>query len=91
MSGEMNTLFDNHSTFLRVVVLLAIFLSGYVEAVFFKLKDLACVTWFMGLAALTAWIVYPLATVRIFIGVVVFVTGMIFIILYYRKTKSDKE
>lgn len=87
----MNTFFDDHSTVLRVVVLLAIFLSGYVEAAFFKLKDLACVTWFIGLAALTAWIVYPLTTVRICIGVIVFVAGVILMIIYYRRAKRGKE
>jgi len=87
----MNSFIENHSTALRILVLIAIFLFGYVEAAFFKQRELVCVTWFTGLGALTAWIVYPLTTVRICIGVIMFVVGMILMIIYYRRTKRSKE
>lgn len=87
----MNSFIDNHSTALRVLLLMAIFLSGYLEGAFFKQRELACVTWFTGLGALTAWIVYPLTTVRICIGAIVLVSGVILMIIYYRRTKRCKK
>jgi Flp pilus assembly protein TadB len=86
----MNSFIDNHSTVLRILLLTAIFLSGYIDA-FLKMRDLASVTWFIGLGALTVWIVYPLTTIRICIGAIVFVSGIILIIIYYRGAKRDKE
>ena len=87
----MNSFIEDHSMALRILVLIAIFLSGYVDSAFFKHRELACVTWFTGLGGLTAWIVYPLTMVRICIGVIVFVVGMILMIIYYRKAKKNEQ
>jgi hypothetical protein len=80
---KMNVLSDYHSGALRILLLTAIFLFGYLEGAVFKRKDWACATWFTGLAALTAWIVYPLTTVRICIGAIVLVSGVIVMTIYY--------
>jgi hypothetical protein len=87
----MNGFSDYHSTVLRVLLLTAIFLFGYLEAAVFKRRDWASVTWFWGLAALTAWIVYPLTTVHICLGAIVLVSGVSLIIIYYRRTKGKKK
>jgi hypothetical protein len=86
----MNSLFDSHSTVFGVLLLTAIFLSGYLEGAIFKQRELACATWFTGLGALTAWIIYPLTTIRICIGTIVLVSGLILLTSYYRRTKGRK-
>ena len=85
----MNSFFDEHYTALRVLLLTAIFLFGYLEGAVFKQRELACVTWFTGLAALTAWIVYPLTAIRMCIGAIVFVSGVILMTVYYRRKKQN--
>jgi hypothetical protein len=85
----MKAFSDYHSTVLRILLLVAIFLFGYLEGVVFKRRDWASITWFWGLAALTAWIVYPLTTVPICLGGIVFVLGVGLIIIYYRRIKKD--
>lgn len=70
---------------MRVLILVGIFLFGYMEGALLKKKSWACATWFWGLAALTAWIVYPLTIVRICAGVAVFVLGLLALIAYYRE------
>jgi len=86
---DMNALSD-YSAALRVLLLTVILLFGYLEGAVFKRRDWACVTWFWGLAALTAWIVHALTAVRICIGAIVFVSGVILMIIYYRGTKRGK-
>jgi hypothetical protein len=84
----MNAHPDYYYTALRVLGLTMIFLFGYLEGAVFKLPASACGTWFTGLMALTAWIVFPLTTFRICMGVIVFVSGVILMIIYYRSTKK---
>jgi hypothetical protein len=79
---------ESHSTSLRVLVLAALFALGYIEGTFLKLKTSACVTWFFGLAALIAWIVYPLTAVHIVAGVTVLVVGSFLIVAYYRQSNA---
>jgi len=81
----MEAAVEHHPTATRVLVLAAIFGSGYFDAVVLKSKDLACATWFMGLAALAIWIAYPLTTSRILLGAAVLVSGLVLMIIYYRK------
>ncbi len=88
---EMSALFDYHSTFLRVLLLTAIFLFGCLEGAVFKQRGVACATWFWGLGSLTAWIVYPLTTVRICIATIVFVSGVTLMTIYYRRRKDGKQ
>jgi hypothetical protein len=89
--AKMNSLFHYHSTVLRVLLLVAIFLFGYLEGALFKRRDWACATWFTGLAALTAWIVYPLSTFRICTGAIVFISGVLLMAIYYRRASRDKS
>ena len=86
---DMNSLSDYQSTAFRVLLLIAIFLFGYLEGAVFKRRDWACATWFTGLAALTAWIVYPLTTLRICFGVIVLVFGVILMTIYYKRTEGS--
>jgi hypothetical protein len=76
---------------LRILGLTVIFLIGYLEGAVLKRRDIACATWFWGLAALTAWIAYPLTIVRICIGAIVFVSGVILMITYYKRAKRGKD
>ena len=75
----------DHPTAGPVLVLTAIFLFGCLEAAVLKQRDWACGTWFLGLMGLTGWIVYPLTTVHICLGVIAFVPGVILMILYSRR------
>ena len=74
-----------HPTLIRFLLLAVIFLFGYLEGAVFEKRDLACATWFWGLAALTAWIVYPGTAIRVYAGIVVFVSGVFILIVYYRR------
>jgi hypothetical protein len=83
--GGFMAAFEHHATILRILVLLMIFLTGCFEGFLEpRHRDLACATWFLGLGALTAWIVYPLTTVRICLGVGAFVLGLVLMIVYYQ-------
>jgi sorbitol-specific phosphotransferase system component IIBC len=76
---------DQHRTMLFVSLLIAIFLYGYFEGAVFKHRDWACATWIIGLLMLTAWIVYPATMVRIGGGIIVFVSGVALMTIYYRR------
>lgn len=86
---DWNSLLEHHGTAVRVVILAGIFASGFFDAAFFKKKDWACATWFIGLAALTAWIAYSWTTAAFLAGAVVFASGLILLIVYYRRGKTD--
>ena len=68
---------------LRIGILVLFFLSGWFDAAFLRRKDLACATWAIGLAGLAIWIVYPLTIVRIFLGAVVALAGIVGLRAYY--------
>ncbi len=65
--------------------LAVLFASGVFDAVVLKRKDWACATWFIGLAATTAWIASRLTAVRVGTGAVVFVAGLALMTAYYRR------
>jgi len=79
--------FDHHPIIARVLLLAAIFLSGCFEAFFIKQKELACLTWFTCLGALTVWIAYSLTMVSVVIATVIFTSGMILLVIYYRRAR----
>lgn len=84
-----DTLFRGHGTSLGVLALVAVFASGFFDAVVLKKKDWACATWFVGLLSLTAWIAYSWTTGSIVAAAVVFASGLILLIVYYRNWKTD--
>ncbi len=84
---EMKAFFDY--TILRILLLVGIFFVGWLEAAALKRRDIACITWFWGLAALTTWIVYPLTAFRIFLGAIIFVSGMVIMVIYYRRKEKQ--
>ena len=67
-----------------VLGLAVVFASGLFDALILKRKDWACAIWFIGLAALTAWIAAGLTVVRVSAGAVVFIAGLALMIAYYR-------
>ena len=83
--------FESHPNIARILALAIFFLGGCFEAAIFKKKDMACATWFCGLGALTAWIAYPLTRSRISFGVMVFVSGVILLVVYYKKRRFAPE
>jgi fumarate reductase subunit D len=87
------TLRNNHLFALRVLLLTAIFLFGYLESATWGKGVVACATWFTGLVALVVWIAYPLTITRISAGTIVFLSGLVLLTLYYkrwaRKTRSS--
>ncbi len=84
----MNAPSEDHSTVVRVLLLAVLLLSGYLESALLKQRELACVTWLVGLGALTVWVVYPLTIVRIGIGTLVLLSGVMLVAVYYRRTKE---
>lgn len=84
-SGQlMHSMFDTHPLLARILVLCAILASGFFEAFVLDLKELACVTWFTALAALTAWVAYPLTLLSIGAATAIFALGLILLIRFYR-------
>jgi hypothetical protein len=88
LSGETTYTLGLDSTTSRVLLLTVIFLLGCFEGTVLKRPGLACATWFPGLAALTAWIAYPLTAGRIFMGAIVLVAGMALMITYSRRRQA---
>jgi hypothetical protein len=87
ISGEAMHFGALDSTTVRVALLTGIFLLGCFESAVLRMPNLACVTWFPGLAALTAWIAYPLTAYRIFMGAIVLVTGLALMVTYCRRSR----
>ena len=81
--------FDTYSTGARTLIVLGIFLAGYLEATVFKLRRSALITWFWGLIILVACIGFPWTTASIAAGVVVFILGLILLVAYYRSWKAN--
>lgn len=84
-----NVLLERHGTAMGVLALAAVFALGLFDAAILKKQDWACVTWFLGLVSLTAWTAYSWTTASILAGVLVLVSGLTVLILYYRSAKSD--
>ena len=63
-------------------LLTAIFLFGLLEGVVFKQPAWACATWIVGLMGLAAWIVYPGTVVRICLGALIVISGVILMTIY---------
>jgi len=86
-----NGLLERHGTVVGVLALAAVFASGVLDAAILKKKDWACATWFLGLVSLAGWIAYSWTTASILAGAVVFASGLILLIVYYRNWKADAK
>ena len=75
---------QRHPVAARLLLLAAIFACGCFEAFILKSRALACATWFICLGSLTAWIAYSWTTAAIACAAVVFVSGLLALIVYYR-------
>jgi hypothetical protein len=73
-----------------VVLLLALLVMGFFEAFVLKLKNTACVTWMTGIVALAFWIAYPMSTMRLCLGGVTFIVGLLLVITYYKHAEPSK-
>ena len=82
---SLRALVDAHPVVSRVLVLAVIFMSGYLDVALLGRRDLACVTWFGGLVALTGWIAYPWSPARIVGGALVFLIGIVSMVVYCRR------
>ena len=67
-----------------ILLLVLVFASGALDAILLKRKDLACITWFPGLAAIAVWIAYPFTAYRIVAAALAFVLGLTPIVVCYR-------
>lgn len=88
---DAHAVVDHHPIAARVLLLAAIFASGCFEAFVMKLRNLACSTWFICLGALTAWIAYSWTIASIVAATVIFASGLILLIVYYRSSKAEQE
>ena len=84
LGASLRSFLGSHRTVVFILFLTAIFLYGWFEGAVYNQRDWACATWILGLLMLAAWIVYPGTTVRICLGAVVFVSGAMLMIVYYR-------
>ena len=84
----MSDFLGSQPVILRVVLLVVIFLLGYFEGFVLKRPEWACATWFVALAALTAWITYPLTVIHICMGSVVLLSGTVVMTIYYKRFKE---
>jgi len=84
LGASARSFLEGHRTIVFILFLTAIFLYGWFEGAVYNQRDWACASWILGLLMLAAWIVYPGTTVRICLGVVVFVSGAWLMIVYYR-------
>jgi len=75
----------SHPVLAPGLLLLGMFASGCLEALL-KLKDLATLTWFMTLLALTGWIGHSLTPLAIAAAGGIFVSGCALIVWYRRTT-----
>lgn len=91
LAWDAHAFVEHHPIAARVLLLAAIFASGCLEALVLKLKTLACTTWFICLGALSAWIAYSLTKASVIAAAVVFASGLILLIVYYRTSKTDAE
>ncbi len=78
-------LVDHHLLLAKTLILVVIFLSGYLEAAVFKWRDSAFITWFLGLCALSVMIGYPPTTLRICLGAIAFIFGLVLIRSYFKR------
>ena len=86
----LDALLEHHPAVARVFILAVIFASGYFEAAVLKARGLACVTWFLGLGALAAWIAYPWTPFRICAAALVFLSGLLLMVAYYRGARTNR-
>ncbi len=89
VASGWGTLTRYHSTVVAVAALVAVFASGFFDAVVLKRKDWACATWFVGLVSLTVWIGYSWTTGSVVAAAVVFASGLTLLIVYYRRVSTD--
>jgi hypothetical protein len=82
---------EHHPIAVRVLLLAAILASGFFEAFVLKMKGLACTTWFICVAALTAWIATLGTAASKVIAVMVFLSGFGLLVAYYRIGKGERE
>jgi hypothetical protein len=61
------------------------FASGLLDAVLLRRKDLAIATWALGLAALTAWILFDFTLIRIFVATLAFLSLSGLMVVYHRR------
>jgi len=87
--GFTGALLDRHPVAARVVLLGAIFIVGYAEASILKSRGVASVTWFLGLAAASIWVAYPVTPIRVAAGLAVFLCGVVALIIFYRKKPKE--
>ena len=71
-------------TMLRIGILSLFLISGWFDAVFLRRKDLACATWGIGVAGLTAWVAYPLTPIRIAAAAMIAVLAFVTLRTYYK-------
>ena len=85
---NLNT--EYHDTILRIFFLIGIFLFGLFDKIVFKRKDWAYATWFLGLLAITAWIVYPMTTFRISLGLIFLIISTGILIICDKNSRYNK-
>lgn len=72
----------------HALLLAALFGWGYFEFFVLKARLIAGSTWLMCLALLTGWIAYPLTTAAIVAATIVLASGLILLIVFYRRTDA---
>jgi hypothetical protein len=78
---------EHHPIAARVLLLTGIFFFGFLEGSVIKKREWACVTSFVGLGGVTAWIAYPLTIARVCLAGTTFAAGIVLMVIYYNSGK----
>jgi hypothetical protein len=84
LAMDENAMIERYPIAVRGLFLVGMFAFGFFEAFVLKSRTMACTTWFLCLASLTAWIAYSWTTASIIAAAVVFAAGLFSLIVFYR-------
>lgn len=87
-STHISAVFGARSIAGHILLFVVIFLVGYAEATLLKLRGVACMTWLIGLAACALWIADPATPLRVAAGLGSFLSGIVAVIIFYRKKRK---
>lgn len=91
LASGFRELVEHHETVFRILVFAAIFAYGFFDAFVLKDRDLACVTWTLGLLPLSVWIAFALPVVGLIVGPLICASGFALMVAYYKKAGAGAE
>jgi hypothetical protein len=84
-NSGFEALFKHYPLLPKALILVLLFLSGYLDIAVFKWRTGAYIMWVWGVLALGIMIGYPPTILRICLGAAAFIFGLVLIHFYFRK------